>query len=149
MADTRIMLTCKHCGAGMCIGKGYDGSYYTVNKNMFHDLNAFYEVHEQGKCSDDTDYSQDAKNHFVILEDGETLADVEPKSEVEKIFSEIDNWFELYSEREFSFAEEEASKEHLPESEAHDYALDIIKELRQLCVAELKKKYPGVEDGDE
>ena len=75
-------------------------------------------------------------------------ADVVPKSEVEKIFSEIDNWFELYSEREFSFAEEEASKEHLPESEAHDYALDIIKELRQLCVAELKKKYTGVEDGD-
>ena len=83
MADTRIMLTCKHCGAGMCIGKGYDGSYYTVNKNMFHDLNAFYEVHEKGKCSDDADYSQDAKNHFVILEEGETLADVASKSEGE------------------------------------------------------------------
>lgn len=91
MADTRIMLTCKHCGAGMCIGKGYDGSYYTVNKNMFHDLNAFYEVHEQGKCSDDADYSQDAKNHFVILEDGETLADVVPKREYDAVVSAVDN----------------------------------------------------------
>lgn len=27
------------------------------------------------------------------------------------------------------------------ESEAHDYALDIIKDLRQLCIVELKKKY--------
>lgn len=86
---------------------------------------------------------------FLDLINDAFTEDVAPKSEVEKIFSEIDNWFELYSEREFSFAEEEASKEHLPESEAHDYALDIIKELRQLCVAELKKKYTGEEDGDE
>jgi hypothetical protein len=80
----------------MCIGKGYDGSYYTVNKNMFHDLNAFYEVHEKGKCSDDADYSQDAKNHFVILEDGDTLADVASKSEVAReIFEEIEKYSEL------------------------------------------------------
>ena len=82
-------------------------------------------------------------------------ADVAPKSEVEfwqdaaanakrevarEIFEEIENWFELYSEREYSFAEEEASKGHLTESEAHDYALDIIKDLRQLCIAEEGKE---------
>lgn len=59
----------------------------------------------------------------------------------EEIFAEIENWFELYSEREYSFAEEETSKGHCTEAEAHDYALDIIKDLRYLCVAELKKKY--------
>jgi len=75
------------------------------------------------------------------------LADI--ASEVAReIFEEIENWFELYSEREYSFAEEEASKGHLTESEAHDYALDIIKDLRQLCVAELKKKYTGEKDNE-
>ena len=64
------------------------------------------------------------------------------KSDVAReIFEEIENWFELYSEREYSFAEEETAKEHYPEAEAHDYALDIINDLRTLCVAELKKKY--------
>ena len=121
MADTRIMLTCKHCGAGMCIGKGYDGSYYTVNKNMFHDLNAFYEVHEEGKCSDDEDYSQDAKNHFVILEDGETLADVASKSEVAReIFEEIEKYW--------------IKSDTLPDCAR---LVDLDK------IAELKKKYIG------
>lgn len=58
-----------------------------------------------------------------------------------KIFEEIENWFELYSEREYSFAEEETSKGHCTEAEAHDYALDIIKDLRYLCVDELRKKH--------
>lgn len=125
MADTRIMLTCKHCGAGMCIGKGYDGSYYTANKNMFHDLNAFYEVHEKGKCSDDADYSQDAKNHFVILEGGETLADVAPKSEVAReIFEEIE--FDIH---QLMFYRDETRA----------IAIEGI-------IADLKKKYTEVEE---
>lgn len=131
MADTRIMLTCKHCGAGMCIGKGYNGSYYTVNKNMFHDLNAFYEVHEKGKCSDDADYSQDAKKHFVILEDGETLADAMPKSEVAReIITEIADFI------------------WQGESEKMNFPFDNRYYNKQEFIAELKKRYKGVEDGN-
>ena len=127
MADTRIMLTCKHCGAGMRIGKGYDGSYYTVNKNMFQDLNAFYEVHEQGECSDDADYSQDAKNHFVILEEGETLADVVPKSEVAReIMREV---------------RQALLNMVLANSMGKTYGIEKR-------FAEIEKKYTGVEDGD-
>ena len=133
MADTRIMLTCKHCGAGMCIGKGYDGSYYTVNKNMFQDLNAFYEVHEQGKCSDDADYSQDAKNHFVILEEGETLADAVPKSEVAReIFEEI----EKIIQKNYDSAQNNEEDEEL--EAATDYLSYVSYDIDKL-----KKKYIG------
>jgi hypothetical protein len=66
----------------------------------------------------------------------------EQKTEVAReIFGDIDNYLEIFAEREYSFAEEEHSKGHYPEAEAHDYAKDIIEDIRQICVAELKKKY--------
>lgn len=134
MADTRIMLTCKHCGAGMCIGKGYDGSYYTVNKNMFHDLNAFYEVHEKGKCSDDADYSQDAKNHFVILEEGETLADVVPKREYDAVDNSTKEFLKLH----------DAYQEQKKEIERLQAKIKMLTEPEDF--AERKKEIHGRED---
>ncbi len=110
MANSRIMLVCKHCGGEFCIGKGYFGVYSTRNENMHHDLNAFYDAHECGICSDDADCTDNARNHFIILEEGETLADVAPKSEVAReIFEEIeqhieDVGFSSFQER-FEFAD--------------------------------------------
>jgi hypothetical protein len=72
MANSRIMLTCKHCGKQMIIGKGYFGEYVTYNTNIFEELNEFYEEHSQGSCSDNYDgkeCSDDAKDHFIILEE--------------------------------------------------------------------------------
>lgn len=72
MANSRIMLTCKHCGEQICIGKGYFGSYHTGNEQIFDTLNEFYENHAHGSCGE-IDCSDDAKNHFVILEEGDEL----------------------------------------------------------------------------
>lgn len=87
MANSRIMLACRHCGEQICIGKGYVGSYCTLNTNIFHILNDFYEKHMQGKCCvDDKEihYSENARDHFVILEEGETLADISDVVEVKR-----------------------------------------------------------------
>ena len=73
MANSRIMLTCKHCGKQIVIGKGYFGEYYTGNKNMSNDLNDFYLEHRMGICTREFDCSDDAKNHFLILEEGDTV----------------------------------------------------------------------------
>ena len=118
MANSRIMLVCKHCGGEMVLGKGYFGKYSCCD-NKSDELNAFFEEHQCGCCTDVADCSDNARNHFVILEEGETLADVVPKSEVEvarEIFEEIDK----------------AIGEQYP-----IYTVEsIIK-----CLAELKKKY--------
>ncbi len=74
MANSRIMLTCKHCGESISIGKGNFGSYHTINENLFEQLNDFYAKHERGSCTGTlagTNCSDDAKVHFVIVEDGE------------------------------------------------------------------------------
>ena len=76
MANSRIMLTCKHCGEQMVIGKGSFGDYCTCNKNIFEDLNNFYKKHSQGACSsknDGKEYFDNAKDHFIILEEGEII----------------------------------------------------------------------------
>ena len=73
MANSRIMLTCKHCGEQLVLGKGYFGSYFTQNEKMYERLNDFFEKHRMGECSEDIDCSDDAKNHFVILEEGDAL----------------------------------------------------------------------------
>lgn len=109
MANSRIMLVCKHCGKDFCIGKGYFGSYSTSNDELHKQLNIFYGEHEHGCCSEDTDCSDNARNHFAILEEGEDLdvlaADVVPKSEVEELKAIIvdhkaneERWQELYTE---------------------------------------------------
>lgn len=81
MANSRIMLVCKHCGGEMVLGKGYLGSY-SCCENKADELNAFFAEHECGICADEADCSDNARNHFVILEEGETLDDISPKSEV-------------------------------------------------------------------
>ena len=73
MANSRIMLTCKHCGEQFVIGKGYQGSYFTLNEKIYEQLNEFYEKHSKGGCSDEFNCSDDAKNHFAILEEGDSL----------------------------------------------------------------------------
>ena len=71
MANSRIMLTCKHCGKQLAIGKGYLGCYRTVNKDIYNSLNEFYYKHSNGICVDDFDCTDDAKEHFLILEEGD------------------------------------------------------------------------------
>jgi hypothetical protein len=82
MANSRIMLVCKHCGESCCIGKGYLGSYSTCNDELHKQLNVFYGEHEHGCCADDTDCSDNARNHFAILEEGESLDALVPMIEV-------------------------------------------------------------------
>ena len=91
MANSRIMLVCKHCGEGLYLGKGYMGAYFTRDTDLCSRLNEFFDEHEYGSCSEnDFDCSDNARNHFVILEEGETLADVAPKSEIAReIFEDI------------------------------------------------------------
>ncbi len=72
MANSRIMLVCKHCGESFCLGKGYFGNYSTGNERIFEQLNEFYGVHSSGMCTDG-DFSDNARKHFVILEEGEEL----------------------------------------------------------------------------
>lgn len=76
MANSRIMLTCKHCGEQFVIGKGYLGSYFTRNEKMYEQLNEFYSKHSMGECADEIDCSDDAKDHFLILEEGDSLEDL-------------------------------------------------------------------------
>lgn len=117
MANSRIMLTCKHCGDQFVLGKGYFGSYFTVNEKMYEQLNEFYAKHNTGECSDDIDASDDAKNHFVILEEGDSLMEVavtdyiqesyddsynEAKAEVAReIFKEIERLLSANQNGEF------------------------------------------------
>ncbi len=82
MANSRIMLVCKHCGEGMVLGKGYFGNYFTAEKDKHIELNEFFEKHSQGSCVGDCDYSDNARKHFVILEECETLEDLENIVEV-------------------------------------------------------------------
>lgn len=77
MANSRIMLTCKHCGEQLVIGKGYFGSYHLIGENMSKLLNEFYEKHEYGSCSGDFDCSDNARDHFAILEEGEDISILE------------------------------------------------------------------------
>ena len=77
MANSRIMLVCRHCGEGFVLGKGDFGSYYNPFEDMRTELNEFYKKHEYGICSSETDFSDNARDHFVILEEGETLKAVE------------------------------------------------------------------------
>ena len=73
MANSRIMLTCKHCGGQMVLAKGSLGSYHTVEENKAAQLNDFFEKHEKGQCSEEYSCSDNARDHFIILEEGESL----------------------------------------------------------------------------
>jgi hypothetical protein len=68
MANSRIMLTCKHCGEQMCLGSGYHGEYSTINKNLSEELNRFYHRHKEGICSEEICCSDNARDHFEIQE---------------------------------------------------------------------------------
>lgn len=75
MANSRIVIVCKHCGEQLYIGKGYFG-YYSASDNLTEKFDNFFEKHKYGECSDDIDCSDDAKNHFAILEKGDSLEDL-------------------------------------------------------------------------
>lgn len=91
MANSRIVLVCKHCGGEFYLAKGYMGAYSTSGTELHNRLNKFFDEHKFGSCSEnDIDCSDNARNHFVLLEEGETLADVEPRSEVAReIFADL------------------------------------------------------------
>ncbi len=72
MANSRIMLVCRHCGEQISIGKGDFGSYVaSVTEDR---LGEFFAKHCRGECiSDNGDFSENARDHFAILEKGECL----------------------------------------------------------------------------
>lgn len=76
MANSRIMLTCNHCGEQFAIGNGYFGSYFTRNDKLHEQLNEFYSKHSMGNCTYEINCSDDAKDHFLILEEGDSLLDL-------------------------------------------------------------------------
>ncbi len=57
----------------MVLAKGFLGSYHTVEENKAAQLNDFFEKHEKGKCSEEGCCSDNARDHFIILEEGESL----------------------------------------------------------------------------
>lgn len=75
MANSRIYLTCRHCGAQMFMGKGYYGEHYLVDYHgdYIDRLNDFYDNHGSlCERSEEVDYTDNARKHFIILEEGET-----------------------------------------------------------------------------
>ena len=80
MANSRLMLTCKHCGGQMVLAKGDFGHYYTYD-DVGLALTDFFKKHEYGNClgenADENCFSNDAKDHFVILEKGDKLGVIE------------------------------------------------------------------------
>lgn len=71
MANSRIMLTCRHCGEQVVLGAGSGGKYHTSNYMLDESLNEFFGKHGAGRCSDNINCADDAKEHFVILEEGD------------------------------------------------------------------------------
>lgn len=78
MANSRMYLTCRHCGAQHFLAKGYFGEYSTRGdaQTYVDKLDEFLEKHAMGMCMLDIDnnmiWSNDnARLHFLILEDGE------------------------------------------------------------------------------
>lgn len=72
MANSRIMLTCRHCGKHTVLAKG-DFGQYRAFEDAYAALNDFFEKHEYGKCVDAECFPNDAKDHFVILEKGDKI----------------------------------------------------------------------------
>ena len=75
MANSRIMLTCRHCGGQTTLAKGDYGHYYAF-EDASSALNEFFQKHMHGACVNADCYSDNARDHFVILEKGEPIADV-------------------------------------------------------------------------
>ena len=83
MANSRMHLCCRHCGAVHPIAKGYYGEYGTRALEpekaiaFVKMLEEFFDKHAKGLCcdesSDEYGYCTDnARDHFIILEEGET-----------------------------------------------------------------------------
>lgn len=76
MANSRIMLTCRHCGGQTVLAKG-DFGQYRAFEDAYTALNDFFQKHEYGNClgenADKNCFSNDAKDHFVILEKGDKI----------------------------------------------------------------------------
>ena len=66
MANSEMLLVCKHCGENILIGKGYNGEYFT--RLTQEQLQQFFKKHAKGLCSEGIDCSDDARNHFKIDE---------------------------------------------------------------------------------
>lgn len=75
MANSRIMLTCRHCGGQTTLAKGDFGHYYAF-EDASSALNEFFQKHMHGDCVNADCYSDNARDHFVILEKGEHISDV-------------------------------------------------------------------------
>lgn len=137
MANSRIMLVCKHCGGELVLGKGYYGAYHTVSENKSVELNKFFEHHKSGMCSGDPDCTDNARNHFVLLEEGETLATLEEeankaKAEAIKKFAErlSDEAEKVYIDREGDFVE--------ADGEIYDTVADWCKKTSDKLLEEME-----------
>ena len=131
------------------LGKGYFGSYSTFGDKTTQ-LNEFFEKHKMGECPDDIDCSDNARNHFVILEEGEELEDIQDvekaKQDVAReIFEEIEKFIE--SDRGKVICESygsELEKDLCKTFEIyHNMGTDDTKNALSDFLDELKKKYIG------
>lgn len=83
MANSRMYLTCRHCGAQLYLAKGYYGEYSTrfgengylgTAEEYLKNIEEFFAKHAMGSCSDDPNMvwcNDNARLHFMILEEGE------------------------------------------------------------------------------
>lgn len=74
MANSIMLIRCKHCGEEFYLASGYYGSYHcrcdTNHKINFVDgLNEFFGKHDMGMCTEeDWCSSDDARDHYEIAE---------------------------------------------------------------------------------
>lgn len=82
MANSRMYIACRHCGAAHYLAKGYFGEYGTRATDPERayryvlNLEEFFDKHAMGMCcdpsSDEYGYATDnARDHFIILEEDE------------------------------------------------------------------------------
>lgn len=79
MANSRMYLACRHCGKWMCLAKGYYGDYYTAMSpdSYVREFNEFLDWHGSNcpvnvSNGDGCNCEDNARTHFIILEEGET-----------------------------------------------------------------------------
>lgn len=85
MANSRVVLFCRHCGGYLVLGSGGGGVYRAATEDMSAKLQEFFDKHQMGACREDgyLNASDDASDHFMIL-DGVT-SDMFPRTEKDTI----------------------------------------------------------------
>lgn len=95
MANSRIYLTCRHCGEYIGLGRGYFGNYTCSGseKELGYEIEEFFEKHGINcKGVAEADASDLATNHFIILEEGQTITTVKETETLRETIIESGSW---------------------------------------------------------